>query len=81
MVSADIRRIVLVRRKARPETPRLSVIVPAFNEKATLATVMDRVLGKSIDGMDLEIVDSDPALGRLRSDPRLTALLKKYRPR
>jgi hypothetical protein len=33
------------------------------------------------NGMDLEIVDSDPALGKFRSDPRLTALLNKYRPR
>jgi hypothetical protein len=33
------------------------------------------------NGMDLEIVDSDPALAKLRSDPRWTPLLKKYRPR
>ena len=32
-------------------------------------------------GIDLEIVDSDPALGKLRSDSRFAPLLKKYRPR
>jgi hypothetical protein len=34
-----------------------------------------------VAGMDLEIVDSDPALGKLRPDPRYAALLKKYRPK
>ena len=32
-------------------------------------------------GVDLELVDSDPALGKLRSDPRFAPLVKKYRPR
>ncbi len=32
-------------------------------------------------GVDLEIVDSDPALARLRSDPRFAPLVNKYRPR
>jgi hypothetical protein len=32
-------------------------------------------------GVDLEIVDSDPALGKLRSDPRFAPLVKRYRPR
>ena len=32
-------------------------------------------------GVDLELVDSDPALGKLRSDPRFVALVKRYRPK
>lgn len=31
-------------------------------------------------GVDLELVDSDPALGKLRGDARYAALLKRYRP-
>ena len=50
------RRMVLVRAKTLRDVPRLSVIVPAFNEKATLATLMERVLAKSIDGVDIEVV-------------------------
>ena len=32
-------------------------------------------------GVDLELVDSDPALARLRADPRLALLLNRYRPK
>ena len=32
------------------------MIVPAFNERATLSTIMDQVLEKSIDGMEIEVV-------------------------
>lgn len=31
-------------------------------------------------GVDLELVDSDPALAKLRSDPRYAPLVKRYRP-
>jgi len=31
-------------------------------------------------GVDLELVDSDPGLSKLRSDPRFAPLVKKYRP-
>jgi hypothetical protein len=31
-------------------------------------------------GVDLELVDSDPALGKLRGDPRFARLVKRYRP-
>jgi len=31
-------------------------------------------------GFDLELVDSDPALGKLRGDPRFALLVKRYRP-
>lgn len=32
-------------------------------------------------GIDLEVVDSDPAFGRLRSDSRFAALVNRYRPK
>lgn len=50
------RTIVLARVKERRPVPRLSVIVPAYNEKATFSTLMDRLLAKSIPGLDIEIV-------------------------
>jgi len=50
------RRVLLVRSKPVHERPRLSVVVPAFNERATLATLLDRVLEKTIDGVDIELV-------------------------
>ena len=54
--SLNSRRVLLARTKSRPATPKLSVIVPAFNERPTLATLMDRVLAKSIAGVDIEII-------------------------
>jgi phage FluMu protein Com len=47
-------------------------------EKDAALTALEEAL-KS--GVDLEIVDSDPALGKLRSDPRFAPLLKRYRPK
>lgn len=44
---------------------------------AALAALEEALKG----GVDLELVDSDPALGKLRSDPRFVALVKKYRPK
>ena len=46
----------LARSKPVAPLPTLSVIVPAYNEKATLSVLMDRLLAKSIDGVDIEIV-------------------------
>jgi hypothetical protein len=43
---------------------------------AALAALEEALRG----GLDLEIVDSDPALGNLRSDPRFASLVTKYRP-
>jgi SAM-dependent methyltransferase len=54
--SLNSRRLFLARVKPAGGRPRLSVIVPAYNEKATLSAVMDRVLAKSIDGVDIEVV-------------------------
>ena len=64
------------------------MIVPAFNEKPTLATLMDRVLAKSIDGVDIEviIVESNSTDGtreevlRYQTHPRVRVILQD-RPR
>jgi hypothetical protein len=38
------------------ERPRLSVIVPVYNERKTFGELMTRVIGKEIDGVDIEII-------------------------
>ncbi len=43
-------------RKAAAVRPRLSVVVPAFNEAATLRPMMDALIAKEIAGMDIEII-------------------------
>jgi hypothetical protein len=54
--SLNSRRVVLARTKRVGPRRRLSVIVPAFNERATFSVLMDRLLAKTIDGVDIEIV-------------------------
>ncbi|HWA26108.1 MAG TPA: glycosyltransferase family 2 protein [Lacunisphaera sp.] len=39
-----------------PARPRLSVIVPAFNERATATAALDALTAKQIAGWDLEII-------------------------
>jgi hypothetical protein len=50
------RRVILARSKPTHAQPRLSVVVPAYNEKATLSVLMERLLAKSIPGVDIEVV-------------------------
>jgi hypothetical protein len=54
--SLNSRRVVLARTK--PVAPRrtLSVIVPAFNERSTFSVLMERLLAKTIESVDIEIV-------------------------
>ncbi|HEY7444589.1 MAG TPA: glycosyltransferase [Vicinamibacterales bacterium] len=54
--SLNSRRVLIARSKPMAETPTLSVIVAAYNEKETLRTLMDRLIAKSIDGVNIEIV-------------------------
>lgn len=62
------------------------VEVPAYAKACERARAGDRdaalaALEEALRaGMDLEIVDSDPAMGTLRGDPRFGALVKRYRP-
>ncbi len=54
--SLNSRQVVLARVKPVAPLPTLSVIVPAYNERATFSVLMDRLLAKSIEGVDIEIV-------------------------
>jgi SAM-dependent methyltransferase len=47
---------VLSRVSEKRERPLLSLIVPVFNEKKTFPLMMERVLGKTVPGMDREIL-------------------------
>ncbi len=46
----------LIRPKAVPAVPLLSVIVPVYNERATFVVMMDQLLQKSIEGVDIEVI-------------------------
>jgi 2-polyprenyl-3-methyl-5-hydroxy-6-metoxy-1,4-benzoquinol methylase len=73
----------VARRSARPPIDRrrgrLSVVMPVYNEKKTFAEVIDRLLPKEIEGLDLEIVivESNSTDGtredvrRVQSHPRV----------
>ena len=54
--SLNSRGVVLARTKPVSPLLTLSVIVPAYNERATFSVLMDRLLAKSIEGVDIEIV-------------------------
>jgi SAM-dependent methyltransferase len=54
--SLNSRRVFIARSKPTAETIKLSVIIPAYNEKATLSELLERVLAKQIAGVDIEIV-------------------------
>jgi SAM-dependent methyltransferase len=47
---------VLGRVSEKRERPLLSLIVPVFNEQKTFPVMMERVLGKTVPGVDREIV-------------------------
>ena len=68
----------------RSLTPRLSVIVPVFNEKATCSEVLDQLLEKTIEGVDIEVIivesnstdGSRELVSAYRSHPRVKLLLE-----
>jgi len=82
------RTTILVRSKPQPVTPRLSVIVPAYNERATFAPMMERLLAKTLDGVDIEVIVVEGASGdgtreqalQYRNHPRVRLILED-RPR
>lgn len=46
----------LVRPKSASHPPLLSVIVPIYNERATVVELIQRVLNKTLDGVDIEVI-------------------------
>ena len=48
--------MVFARKTELPERRSVSVVVPAFNEAATIQPLLDSVLRKSVPGLDLEVV-------------------------
>ena len=70
---------------ALPPTPlTLSVIVPIFNEAATLRTALDAIVAKSVAGWEIELIfiesnstdGSRAIVETYRSLPRVTLLLE-----
>jgi len=76
---------VMVRAKERSEKPRLSVIVPVYNESTTFVPLMEELLAKEINGVDIEIilVESNSTDGTreqvlsYREHPRVTVILEE----
>lgn len=74
----------LVRSKIYPSQPRLSVIVPVYNESATFLELIEQLLLKTIDGLDLEIliVESNSTDGsrelvlQYKDHPRVRVILE-----
>ncbi len=79
------RAALMVRPKIMPQTPVLSVIVPVYNERATFVPLMEALLAKEINGVDVEIilVESNSTDGTreqvlgYRDHPRVTVILEE----
>ena len=64
---------------------RVTVLVPAYNEEATILDILERVVAQKIDGIDIEVLvvddgSTDRTVELLERNPRLYARLLK-RPR
>ena len=75
---------LLVRSKVRSSRPRLSVIVPVYNEAGTFVELIEQLLAKTIEGLDIEVilVESNSTDGsrelvlRYKSHPRVRLILE-----
>jgi Glycosyl transferase family 2/Methyltransferase domain len=75
---------LLVRSKFHSSQPRLSVIVPVYNEAATFTKLMEQLLNKTIDGLEIEVilVESNSSDGsrdfvlQYKSHPRVRIILE-----
>ena len=64
--------------------PRLSVIIPAYNEEATILETLTRVQSQSIDSIDIETIviddgSTDSTITKLEANPNLYAKLVRMR--
>lgn len=83
--SFDSRLTILMRPTAISRTPKLSVIVPAYNERATFSQLIELVLNKQIENVDIEviIVESNSTDGtredvlKCREHPRVKVILEE----
>jgi hypothetical protein len=74
----------LARSKVYSSQPRLSVIVPVYNERSTFVELIEQLLSKAIDGVDIEIIiiESNSADGsrdlvlRYRDHSRVRVILE-----
>jgi SAM-dependent methyltransferase len=74
--------VMMARKRAIPSRPKLSVIVPVFNEAATFDTAFRRLLAKEIEGLDLEIIvveshstdGTREAVARCENHPRVNVI-------
>jgi SAM-dependent methyltransferase len=48
--------MLLARKIERRVRPKLSIVMPAYNEAATVAAGIERVLAKSVEGVEIELV-------------------------
>ena len=48
--------VMMARTVAQPERRKLSVVVPIYNEAATVETALDRLLAKEIEGLHTEFI-------------------------
>jgi hypothetical protein len=79
------RTVALVRSTQLNSRPRLSVVVPVYNEQATFVPLMEQLLEKTIEGVDIEIiiVESNSQDGtrdqvlRYQAHPRVRLVLEE----
>jgi glycosyltransferase involved in cell wall biosynthesis len=82
------RAIALARPRPRREHPRVSVVVPVFNEAATVGVVLEELATRDFAGLELEVVvvesnstdGSRQLVNRYRDHPRFRVVLED-RPR
>lgn len=73
------------RPRPRSGTPMLSVIVPVYNERATVGELLDQVLAKSIEGVEIEVIvvesnstdGSREVVQRYENHPRVRVILEE----
>ena len=79
------RMAIIVRAREASERPTLSVIVPVYNERATFVPLMEALLAKEINGVNIEVilVESNSTDGTreqvlgYRDHPRVTVILEE----